>query len=667
MEHLILSKGDRFAAKLVEALKQAGFSVIELPASRQMPVRELAANIFKRLQPDTHIVVDSLLFYPPRSTGPMLVKELLLILRCQLKLANPVTFYGIGPLTTLLQGDPDLFIMASPGTQYIALPVNPYKLRLLRALKPLPDLALMRPYLTVLMKSTLAALRHEYANYAAMTMMLDIAKRVYDVEDDRSILGEGDDLVNQVRNTLPFAIYTTLYGLNPHASISPEALDSLKLETQKRVLLIDDLAMQGWRQILGQIIYGRPDTEELASLDLSEVTNDDDWLDNAIKTIKKTVSEHKPHLILLDLRLKNETGPLSLRDLSGYQLLNRLKSSSHLQGIPVIMFTASNNVRHVRQLLRQGAVFVWTKPGIDERLNSPQILDRYQELIHTVRDVLEQFNISFYASLNTNSSEAGMLAFEKMRSRLLEHAAYIRYRCKLQKADPKPHYFSDFTDIFIDTNVLMTGVVHRAGKGSVDFAETILNVFHLAQICGTKMRQFEVDNDLVQLQTPQLVVINEVLDEIMKLSKKTGDSGMSGKNWKRALIGYDIIRSIFEDSQRIRTEFNTLDAQHCPAWELLRPKQDAYADDALIDEIGALIRQRAMPVHVDGKKYLVKPAGAPAKVLLICDENPLSKVRPETKLPNRLREELTGVTDLSDRLRTIRLAEFNEIMKNMPL
>jgi CheY-like chemotaxis protein len=414
------------------------------------------------------------------------------------------------------------------------------------------------------------------------------------------------------------------------------------------------------------------DAPAFRSIDLHETQDSDGWIERAFRSVQEQIALHQPHLILLDLRLRNEIGPMELEMLGGYQLLRKIKASPSLQGIPVIMFTASTNVQHIKHLLKDGAVSVWTKPGIDERLGNNEVIGRYQELIRSVSDILNYFRTDLYSELNCKVQKGSLMAFEQLRSKLLDHASYIKYRCALLSASTQVHFFAAYSDIFIDTNVMMTGIINKAEDQAVDFAETILNVFHLAQICGSRQQDFEVDGKKQRVIVPQLVIVNQVFDELMKLSKEV-KSDQPTQDWKRALIGYDIIRSLFDGNYPVRTEYNELDKQGILSWRLLKPSDKHYADDPLRSYIKHIITGEQFVIKPESKdhkfkrEHRIKILYPGAKVLLITNENPNSKHEPEKKLPNLVRKDLENVNDLDNRLTIMRLVEFNQIMKALPL
>lgn len=101
-----------------------------------------------------------------------------------------------------------------------------------------------------------------------------------------------------------------------------------------------------------------------------------DGLDGYLK-----IKENAPHLVLLDWMLPN---------ISGMEVLKKIKNDQELKETPVIMLTAKNMERDKVKGLEEGADDYITKPfGIKEllaRINS--VLRRYNITANKVEDVL---------------------------------------------------------------------------------------------------------------------------------------------------------------------------------------------------------------------------------------------------------------------------------------
>ncbi len=98
--------------------------------------------------------------------------------------------------------------------------------------------------------------------------------------------------------------------------------------------------------------------------------------------------EFKPNLILLDWMLPN---------ISGMDVLKKIRNDEELKDIPVIMLTAKNMERDKVKGLEEGADDYITKPfGIKEllaRINS--VLRRYNKTANKVEDILSVKDIKW--------------------------------------------------------------------------------------------------------------------------------------------------------------------------------------------------------------------------------------------------------------------------------
>ena len=73
------------------------------------------------------------------------------------------------------------------------------------------------------------------------------------------------------------------------------------------------------------------------------------------------INQHKPDLILLDIMMP---------EVSGFELLERLKSDSSLAPIPVIMISALNDAESIVRCVKLGAADYLAKPFFTEKLKN---------------------------------------------------------------------------------------------------------------------------------------------------------------------------------------------------------------------------------------------------------------------------------------------------------
>lgn len=141
-----------------------------------------------------------------------------------------------------------------------------------------------------------------------------------------------------------------------------ETLRHVLSARKPRILYLDDMAGYGWNVVLQRLIY-KEDHSVLFDIwsSFSDVVDDYDPL--AEKIIQE-VNTKDYHLIILDLRLKNETGEIKPQDLSGIKLLEALRRKRI--PCPILVITASRNPDTIDQVYASGADACWRKEGIDE-------------------------------------------------------------------------------------------------------------------------------------------------------------------------------------------------------------------------------------------------------------------------------------------------------------
>lgn len=151
-----------------------------------------------------------------------------------------------------------------------------------------------------------------------------------------------------------------------------------------RILYIDDQANEGWSNIFQHIIYGR-EKEELFKFIQPDGADkiDVSYFD---EVVSREIKNHNPDLILLDLRLKKESGIRThVEELSGAILLKEIRKQ--FPGIPVLMTTASNKSWSYETLQYIGCDAYWTKEGVDVGMTEIDSVKNYIRFIELV-DIL---------------------------------------------------------------------------------------------------------------------------------------------------------------------------------------------------------------------------------------------------------------------------------------
>lgn len=636
--YLIIDSNKHYAERLHSALPilQGKTKGTVLDPSKIQNLAALSEEIFSHIQkkPESIILVNAEGKIKNGSHQDQELVELAFWLRCKHKIQNVIVFYSLQSISTLLATNPTHFILHSPGCYHLRLPLSRIETTKIDKYQRLDNLKLLKPFLKP--RLDLTQTRHAYANYAGMALMLNVAFHVWKMtkKDLTGFLTRfSSSRFFDFRKSLDYALLVTYFDLNREIKPKDFKHEGFKLAAKtiktKNILLIDDLAEQGWRAILSQILYGHPNQKNLLALE-SPGTSE---LDSAI-------GSHKPHLILLDLRLENEKGTRNVEELGGFKLLSYLKSKPRYKGLPIIMFTASSNSETTKRLIEAGAEAVWTKPGIDEGLSPDQILERYKALVRYVEASLCRFERSLELKTAKN--------FEATRLDALRHVQFINYRARLASNQKTP--FSKYTDIFIDTNILLKSV------------DAIGNIYKLAHICELGSHVFTIEGRQVSVSCPKLIFHNFVVDELIEISKAVVERDQD--LWKLALFAYETIRSLLGENLA-RTEFNSFNKSGIVEHTLRPPLTTHYADPEIIEDIGNIISHvefqltrrfqpdgRNTPWHYQRKKASYQSDDS--QVLLITNE---SRTIPG-RIPDKLRAKLRGLDQSFGSVRVLNYEQF---------
>jgi len=602
--YLFIDSNRMYPAKLYAALvlvkdnAKATYSVINVSQSSDLAAvsRDIANSI--KSKPNTTILINAEYKLQNGYSQEQKITEVAFWLRCKFKLKNTVVFYSLQSLNHLLKTSPENFILISPGCYHLRLPINKEQINKIVSFEPLSDIDLLKPFLKP--KINLRQIRHKYANYAGMNFMSDIVVQVHSLKDISNMLdnrAHDFDEFYRFRNSLAFYILGTYFDLERGSKIDEGKKAQLKIANQlslsKRILLIDDLADKGWKYILGKMIYGDINDPRLVSLPTHRVENGKKRFDleNIKRELVDEVSNHKPHLVLLDLRLNDEVGKKSLEELGGFRLLKHIKSHAGFKGVRVIMFTASSNAEAVKELLNAGAEAVWTKPGIDEGLSAVGIIERYAQLITLISDTFSpSYNLLSQIDDNTNSSfDINNLDFEAIRNLLFSRLDFIKYRLQLNSASEllnlTPEPYKSVDAIYVDANILLEDQL---------FGDTICSIYKLAIL--TANSQFRYKNHSKEITTPlsKVVIMNSVFDEIIKIAKKKDFQKRIRNNnfeknellYLRATMSQLIIKQMFTN-KLVRTELDK--DSPVPQYKLMNPKENIYADGYILDEVADLL------------------------------------------------------------------------------
>jgi CheY-like chemotaxis protein len=152
-----------------------------------------------------------------------------------------------------------------------------------------------------------------------------------------------------------------------------------KNKSERKIIFVDDMAEEGWAQILSQIIYGET-YQKAPDFPLQVIVPDSKKMPNEIADeIIDKCKEEKAVLIILDLRLKNEVGCRAPADISGFQVLQELNKKT--PPCAILVFTASNKVWSLKEAFKGNVVSYWTKGGLDRPEGMDDSVNNYLDLI----------------------------------------------------------------------------------------------------------------------------------------------------------------------------------------------------------------------------------------------------------------------------------------------
>lgn len=162
------------------------------------------------------------------------------------------------------------------------------------------------------------------------------------------------------------------------------------------ILLIDDKAQEnGWGYIYEQMIYG--DSAQEASPNPFHIyqPKESETIEEMAKKVKEILSMHHIDLILLDLRLKDETTQTTVvHSLSGIELLKKL--TDEWLPIPIIVATASKKHKFHTVSLKHRAIYFWTKPSIEEAsITANVVVEAYYRLLRTINTLVTNRLVQF--------------------------------------------------------------------------------------------------------------------------------------------------------------------------------------------------------------------------------------------------------------------------------
>ena len=161
--------------------------------------------------------------------------------------------------------------------------------------------------------------------------------------------GEIVKIGSKLENDLYFKYLKTIYPTSEFQLLKEDDL-KLNFEGKPVVMYIDDEAEKGWKEIFEKILFYNNDIYFIhLGNEFSEKKKNE-----VVEFSFEQVIEEKVDLVILDFRLhKEDFGDIPIQDITGYQILKRIKE--HNKGIQVIIFSATNKIWNLQALQEAGA------------------------------------------------------------------------------------------------------------------------------------------------------------------------------------------------------------------------------------------------------------------------------------------------------------------------
>lgn len=178
------------------------------------------------------------------------------------------------------------------------------------------------------------------------------------------------NLINELNKQLD-TIFSKIYKKLNVNSVLVRNIDA-------RILYIDDKANSGWGDIFQYMIYNKLNPSQFIIINPINKSMED-----LIKEVDYSIDEMNPDLVLLDLRLFDESGfNINIDELSGKKVLDNIRK--HHKSVPVIIVSASNKIANYEELIKAGADSYWIKEGIDDRRDLTDSIKSYLRFINLI-------------------------------------------------------------------------------------------------------------------------------------------------------------------------------------------------------------------------------------------------------------------------------------------
>lgn len=189
------------------------------------------------------------------------------------------------------------------------------------------------------------------------------------IDETRELVDRKEELKKErrrcidIKNWAETPINQPLSGIDVSGfnDVTIKGVRTALLDYRPKIVYVDDMANEGWADVLKRIIYRHTtDYHRFTTIVPERIENNQVFVDIVVETICKI---ENPDLIILDLRLKDERGYYAPAELSGFKVLQELNKRN--PSCAVLIFTASNKVWSLKEAFKDNVVSYWTKGELD--------------------------------------------------------------------------------------------------------------------------------------------------------------------------------------------------------------------------------------------------------------------------------------------------------------
>jgi len=224
-----------------------------------------------------------------------------------------------------------------------------------------------------------------------------------DAETEQSAITNEQAQISTQKQQLTLEVTSIKKRLNElHKEIKKELVSSSIpiINSDVKIMLIDDQAEEGWSDIYQYMIYDSANSKNFKVIEFDKSIGISQKVAFAIENIFSTVSKINnegfiPDILFLDLRLfpsHDENKKSNISSMSGTLLLKMIKNK--YPGLPIVITSASNKVGSYEELTKLGADAYWMKEGIDIEYRASETVSNYIKILRYCSVMMnEEYNL----------------------------------------------------------------------------------------------------------------------------------------------------------------------------------------------------------------------------------------------------------------------------------